>query len=326
MGRLAAAAAAGVALWCCTRGGPPAPSAEELARLEQVRDGLRRRLAELRAADPLLSEAPAADVLIGLPAAFATDLVEQVTAGFLQEVELVIEDVEVSKEGEVSARVLFGTVHPGRYALDVTLDRAVGRLRPGPPVVEFRDGRVHVSLPVALAGGEARGTVRLRWESQGVASAICEDFEATTPVAGSVQPRSYRVQGAFELANEGGRLTARPRFKDLVVNLEVQPSQATWDAVGRLIEDRSLRCRTALKVVDVPSVLRGFLAKGFRVRVPSAVFPSIQFPGGLEQELSFEGRTYELALRPTELKVLPDLLWYGAELSAEADAAEGFVQ
>src|SRR5262249_41106712 len=61
----------------CRKPEPQATPAADVATLEKTRDELRARLLALRSQDPLLAQAPAADILVGLPVAFSTNLVRQ---------------------------------------------------------------------------------------------------------------------------------------------------------------------------------------------------------------------------------------------------------
>jgi len=315
--RATAAALAAVLLAACPRG----PDPLDLDRLERQRDALREKLAALRADDPWLREAPEGNVLIGMPVAFTSDLVREVTAGFLDQVEIALGGVSIHKEGEVTARRFLATFKPGRYVLDVELDDVRALVKPGAASIEFEDDRVRVSLPVTLAEGRGRATVRFQWDSQGVAGAVCEDFEATRKVAGRVAPRTYTVKGAFRLAVARGQIEATPEFPDLAVELKVEPSASSWKAIEQIVEERSLTCRTALKLVDVQALMKGLLEKGIDVKVPRTIFRPIRFPAGLQQSVSLEGREYALAVRPQGLRVAAGVLWYGADVSASAEPA-----
>lgn len=295
----------------------------DLGVLERTRDGLRERLAKARAADARIAEAPAADVLIGMPLGFTGRLVQEVTAGFLDQVEIALKDIKVHKEGEFKAKTRLGTVKPGRFKLDLTLHEARVLLKPGPPQVDFKGNRVGLALPVTLAQGQGRASVSFEWDSRGLGSAVCEDFQVKQPVAGQVAPRTYEVKGAFVLRAEDGTLVAQPEFPDLVVRLSVQPSQETWKGVERAIEERSWKCEKVLQKANVPKLLKGVLASGFDVRIPKKVFKTIRLPAGLQRSLTLEGKPFALGVKLLELRVTPDILWYGADVDARrANGAE----
>ena len=114
---------AGGFLYSRWRGEGPEPASEaELNHLEMKRNALRERLAELRAKDPRLKEAPTGSVIIGVPVAVATDLVQQFTAGFLDQVEIDLRGIKIHKEGEVKAKTFLGTMKPGSFVVKNVVD------------------------------------------------------------------------------------------------------------------------------------------------------------------------------------------------------------
>ena len=50
--------------------------------------------------------------------------------------------------------------------------------------------------------------------------------------------------------------------------------------------------------------------------MPSKIFKPFDLPAGLEQDVTVEGKTYALSMKPTQLKITPDVLWYGSEVDA----------
>ena len=303
---------------CSPKPSRPAP---DLKALEDERDALRERLAELRGRDQRLRAAPEGTVLIGVPVATATDLLRKATSGFLDQVELVLEDLNVRKQGTIRHRTFLGTVSPGRYTVDVSVDRVRAVLEPGEARVDFEGDRIGIEVPVTLARGEGRATVRFRWDARGVSRAVCGDFEAAPTVEGRVRPETYQVKGGFELSIQDRRLVAVPRFRDLVVRLVVEPSEASWAAVARIVEEQPVQCRTALKMIDLRQILGDLLARGFRVRIPRKLLKPVEVPAGLEQSISVEGREYLLGVVPRGLTLDAGMLWYGADAKvAEGDA------
>src|SRR5262249_5548917 len=159
----------------------PTPAAD-VATLEKTRDELRARLLALRNEAALLAQAPAADILVGLPVAFSTHLVRQVLDGFLSQIEIVLEDLDVRKEDEVHVKSFVATVTPGAYKLHLKLHEARALLEPGAPTLAFKGNRLAISLPVTLAEGRGRATLDLDWTSRGIGAAVCDDFHVTLPV------------------------------------------------------------------------------------------------------------------------------------------------
>ncbi len=285
-----------------------------VASLERTRDELRQRLTRARAADPRLRQAPDADLLIGMPLGFTSALGQKLTQGLLEQVQVSLRGIRVQKEGVVKTRVLLGTIQPGHYALDLTLHEATALLKPGAPRVDFQGNRLRVSVPVTVTQGQGRATAKLEWDSRGLGKLVCEDFNLTQPVAARVVPRTYDVKGAFVLSVEGGVLVARPDFPDIVLRVGVEPSEETWKAIGEAIEKRSWMCQAVLKRVDVPRLLKDWLAQGFEVSIPRNVFKPIRLPAAVQQSVTFEGKAYALAMRLLDLRLTPEILWYGADV------------
>ncbi len=293
-------------------------SPEEIARLEGERDGLRAKLAALVAASPVTQEIPPGNVVVGMPVAVATELVQEATTGFFDEVELVLKNIKVHKDGDIKVHKGILNMKPGHYVLDLTIDEAHAVLKPGSPQVSFKNSRFGVALPVSVVKGTGRTTFAFKWDSQGMADMLCDDFEFNEKLEGSVPPRTYPVQGAFLLEVQGGRLSAIPRFPapGIVVEISVEPSEEAWKFVEKVVADRPAGCEKVLKMIDLRKILSDLLGKGIKVTVPSKIFKPFDLPAGLEQEVTVEGKTYALTLKPTELTITPDVLWYGFDVDA----------
>lgn len=289
---------------------------EASARLERERDALRTELAQLLRQDPRLAAAPPGGVLIGAPAAFTSRLVHQLADGLLQQTEIRLRDKRVRKKGTVRVKTFLGRMAPGAYALDVRLHEVKGRLGAGPPTIRYADDRALVSLPASIRQGEGRGTIRFQWESRGLAGLACGDVDVTQAVSGSVIPHDYQVEGWVELSLDGEVVRAVPRFPDLEIRVYVDPSKESWAAVDRLLDSQGFRCRTALKLVDVPRRLKNELAKGFKVKIPSRIFKPIGLPAGFHDSVTVAGRKVALGVEPRGLLAHEDILWYGADLEA----------
>jgi hypothetical protein len=286
----------------------------DLRALEARRDELRGQLARALAADARLQAAPRTDVLIGVPAAFTGALARELTRGFLSQVEIRLRGLRLHKQDHVDVKALVATLRAGSYDVDVQVHEVTALLRPGEPRVEFDGARVKLRLPVRLAEGRGRARVDFRWDSQGVGKVVCEDFDVSQEVSAGVTPRTYELSGAFTLEVEDGALVARPDFPERLLKVNVEPAAETWEAVERVVQERTWKCEKALGAVDVPKLLRGLLAKGFDVRLPRRLFKPVRLPAAFEQSLAIEGRTYDLLARPADLALGPGMLWYGAAL------------
>lgn len=292
---------------------------QDLTVLERRRDELRGQLARARAADPLVARAPAADVLIGMPVAFTAGLVRQLTLALVGQVRIALRDLEVHKEGSVAAKTFLGTIRPGHYRVDLTLHEAKALLKPGAARVDFRGEKLGVNVPVTVAEGEGRATVRFDWDSRGLGSVVCEDFKMKQTVTARVVPRTYEVKGAFALSVEGGALVAKPDFSGLSVRVGVAPTEETWKAIEKAIEERSWKCEAVIKKVNVPKLLGERLAEGFEVKIPQKIFKPVRLPAAVQQSIALEGRSVALGVRLIDLRFAPEILWYGADVEVRRE-------
>jgi len=315
---LAAAAAGGVRGWLEVRA---RRRAERIASLEMTRDRLRAVLLSLSAKDPVVASAPDAEVLIGVPAAVATDLLGRVTTRLVRQLDVELRDVEVHKAGLLNVKTLLGRMTPGSYRVDLRIHEVSGVLEPGAPKLDLRGERVGVALPVRVARGQGRATLRFRWDSRGIGAAACGDFRARIPVSGRVVPRTYPVSGSLALEFVDGALVATPSFPDVKFKLQVEPSPETWQAVDRVLGQRSLQCRAALKLADVPGLLRRLLERGFTVKVPPKVFRPFRLPASLRRTVRIGERTHLVGMTPRQLSLTPDIVWLGADVKDEPGAA-----
>jgi hypothetical protein len=129
------------------------------------------------------------------------------------------------------------------------------------------------------------------------------------------------VTGSFALELVGGTLVASPSFPDLKVNLQVEPSPETWRELSRVLGERGPQCRAALKLVNVPALLRRVLDRGFDVKVPPRVFAPLRLPAGFRREIAVGGRTHVVLTAPRRLAVTPKVVWLGADVRSEPGPA-----
>ncbi len=316
-GALALAAACGLGLtwgWLSAEGEKRVQT--RIAGLTARRDQLRLRVERLKAGDPAFRNMPDADIVIGLPASTLSRLLEETLAGVLRQIEISLSDIRVARHDVVRAKTFLGTVTTGEYQFELEVERVKAILEPGRPTTQLAGQRVNLVVPVTLAQGSGFGGVKFRWDSRGVAGVVCADFEARERVSGRVRPRTYEVRGAFEVSSEGGTLVARPSFSDVRLRIQVEPSRASWDMLDRLIGERPLQCRAALKLVDVSGAVKDMLAKGFDVRLPGGVVKPIKLPARVEQGVELGGSRYVLAATSPRVAVGRDGLWFGVCVEA----------
>jgi hypothetical protein len=177
---LAVATAGGARVWVEVR---ERQRAERIASLQKTRDELRARLLALSAKNPVVASAPDAEVLVGVPEGLATEMLGRITTRLVRQIEVVLRDLDVHKAGEVHTKSFLKT--PGRYRVDLRIHEVTGVLEPGAPKLDFRGDSIAVALPVKLARGDGRATLRFRWDSRGIAGLACGDFRARVPVTGA---------------------------------------------------------------------------------------------------------------------------------------------
>ena len=163
-----------------------------LAALERTRDALRAELASLRARDAVTGAAPEGALLVGVPERAGAEIVRHLAAGFLKHVEVELRDLRVRRSGPVRVKPLVGRMTAGVYALDLRIHEVTGVLEPGVPRMRYEGGQVGLDLPLRIARGEGRATLRFRWDSKGVAGAVCGDFAARIPFGAPSSPARTR--------------------------------------------------------------------------------------------------------------------------------------
>jgi hypothetical protein len=298
-----------------------------LERLESRRETLRLRLAALRAGGDALADAPGSQVALGIPSGYAGELVRAVTTRLLDRVVLNLSGIRVRKQGEVRAKLLVARVKAGTWHLDLTIQRLSAVLRPGEPEMDFGGGsdRVAAEFPVRVEEGQGHARLRFRWDSAGVANLACRDFEVEQRVEGRVVPREYLLRGEFFVTADGDAIAVQPRFAERTIEVQVEPSAATWRGVRAALDsqDTFWRCGVALKPEEIEEQLRELVARGFEVRLPDSLFRQVRLPAAVSGTLRVGDRDVQLNIRPTALKLTTDMLWYGADLETRLGDESG---
>jgi hypothetical protein len=310
-------------LWWRSRASPlaPPPTEAEIQALIARRDRLQADLGRAVAAagERSLAQAPPGDLMIGIPTTFTRAILQQVVAGFFQDMTLTLKNLKVHKEGDVKVKMVLGRRRVGKYVLDVRIHQVQGILRPGVPDLRFREGRVAIRLPVKLAEGRGNADIRLQWDSKGLlANAVCGDTDVTKAVTGGVIPQDYVLNGAFRVTSAGEAILLRPDFREeLKVRIFVDPSEQAWQAVEEVVKAQRAGCEEALNKIDIKEILGNLVGKGFNVKIPQKVIKTVRLPAGIRQSLELQGIRADLQITPTGLKVNPDRLWYGANVTLE---------
>ncbi len=287
-----------------------------IAALEKERDALRARLEELAGGDPLAEGMPDASVRIGVPTTVAAALIRQFAAGVVSQVTLQLEDLRVRKRGQVKKVVTLGD-----YDLRVTIDRLTARLQTDTPKVTFGGNRVAVSLPVGVVSGTGRATVRFKWDGRTIGGAVCGDQDITQVVTGGVRPDRYTVTGALALSATPAQILATPVFPRLRVRLHVKPSEASWAAARKVLDDKSGVCGFVLDRVNVMGHLQQLIDEGFAVRVPTERLRPLALPVGIYPSMIIRGQPVVLGIRVSNLAITEQMIWLGAEVGVALDRA-----
>jgi len=73
----------------------------------------------------------------------------------------------------------------------------------------------------------------------------------------------------------------------------------------------------AIQKIDVQGIVKKIIDKGFKVKLPRALFRPIALPAAVEQSVEFQGKVVSLNARPIGLRVTPKFVWYGVEFGTE---------
>ena len=288
----------------------PAALRTEIAALTTERDTLQTRINALMVKDSRLAGMPAAPVVVGVPTTLAGDLIRRVITGFVDQVTLTLRDLTVRKHGTIKKVVTLGA-----YDLKVTVDRVTGRLKTGTPTVTFGANRVALALPVTLTSGTGRATIDFRWDGQNIGSAVCGDLEVTQVVSGSVRPVTYPLAGSLTFAVTANRILAKPRLPRMRVHLTVVPSEASLNAVQKILDDKHGVCGFVLDRVDIMGLVKKTVDRGFTVRLPTDKLTAVGVPVGVEPTIEVRGQPVALGIRVGDLVIGEQMIWLGAEVT-----------
>jgi len=288
----------------------------EIAALEKERDMLRPKLDQLISKDPRIAGMPKTPVRVGVPTTLARDLIERVVSGFVDHVTLELKNLKVNKTGTVKK-----VVSIGQYELHVKINRVTGKLKTGQPSVTFGGNKVALSMPVTVASGSGNATINFKWDGKNVSGAVCGDMEITQDVSGGVIPASYPVSGSLVLTATAKEILAQPKFPLIKINLKVDPSDESWGAVQKILDDKEGVCGYVVDKVNILKIVEGLINKGFNVRLPTEKIKPMAVPVGIEPSMTVQGRQVDLGIKIGELAITNDMIWLGAHVSVDVGAA-----
>lgn len=286
---------------------------KEIRALEAERDDLRTKIDGIVIRDPRIAGMPNTPVRVGIPTTLTRELIEKTAAGFVDQVELSLTNIHVRKSGTVRK-----VVRLGAYDLDVLLEEIKGRLKTDKPDVRFGGNKVSVALPVSIASGSARATIHFKWDGRGVGGAVCGDLDVTRQVSGGVKPDRYPLHGTLILSASAEEILASPRFPKLKVNLKADPSPESWATAQAILDEKTGVCGFAVDKVDVMSIVRGIINKGFNVDLPTEKLKAMAVPLGIAPTMMVHGKPISLGIKVGRLAITEDMVWLGADVSLSA--------
>ena len=296
----------------CRRGDRASPQElrAQIAALEKERAALRGKLDALLQSSPLFEGMPNQPVRVGVPTALARDLMTRVATGFVDRITLELRNLTVRKGGTVKK-----VVSLGEYQLDVKLHKITGNLKTGAPGLTFGGNQVKLELPVKVVSGTGEATIHFKWDGRNVSDAVCGDMEIDQKVSGGVSPATYPVSGAILLMATAREILAEPKLPPTRLKLKVKPSEESWAAVRKIVEEKEGLCGYVLDKVNLLNVLQGLIDRGFNVRLPVEKIKPLALPVGIEPSMRVRDKLVELSIKVGELAITKEMIWLGAEVA-----------
>jgi hypothetical protein len=307
-------AAVGTGVWISRLGRTDRQTPEQLrqqiADLEAERVSLRQRLEALIVTDPRLQGMPDTPVRVGVPTTLAGDLIRRVLTGVTDQVTLELRNLRVRRRGSVRRVITLGD-----YDLRVTVNRVVGTLRPGPPTVTFGGNQVALAMPLSIAAGTGTATITFAWDGRNVSGAVCGDMTVTQVVTGAVRPRTYPVSGRLRLTSTASQILIEPQLPPLRVNLGVVPSDQSWQAAQKILDDKTGLCGFVLDRVNVMRHVQRLIDRGFNVRLPTERVKPLALPVTIDPTMTVRGAPVALGIRVGGLAITEHAIWLGAHVA-----------
>jgi hypothetical protein len=282
----------------------------DIARLEAEQDSLRNRAATILANDPRYRSIPEGDVVIAVPTAFVRGVLERVFEDVAKSVTLRLTGLKARV-----AKTVKKVVTVGEFVVEVDSIDVLGKLRPSPPTMNFGGNKIGLTLPVDVSEGSGGAKIHFVWDGKNVAGMTCGDLDITRVVTGEVVPASYSVSGALDLAIRDRRLVGVPTFPETRLLIRVRPTQAAWDTVQAILDEKRGVCGWVLDKVDVPGILKRVVEeKGFNVKLPLQKIKPFVVPSGVQDSVRIGERMLAVDAQTTTFRVDPQTIWYGARV------------
>ena len=179
----------------------------------------------------------------------------------------------------------------------------------------FGGNKVALALPVTVASGTGKPPSTSSGTGRTCAGATCGDLEVTQEVSGSVRPDTYPVAGGLVLTATAKDILAQPRFPLIKVNLKVVPSEESWAAVQKILDEKTGLCGYVVEKVNVRGIVQKLVDKGFNVRLPTEKIKPMAVPVGIEPTMEVRGQPVALGIKLGELAITEHMIWLGARVS-----------
>lgn len=281
-----------------------------IAVLTTERDRLRAQVIAAVSNDPQLAGMPDRQLRIGVPTTLAHQLVSTLVTGVADQVTLELGNLRVRRQGSVRRVVTMGD-----YDLNVRITRVTAQLAAGAPNLRFGGNQVRLALPVRVASGSGSAAIDFQWDGRNIGSAVCGDMQLREVVTGTVVPATYRLSGRLQLSTTKEAIVVTPRLPSLRVNIRVQPSQASWDLVQKILDDKRGVCGFVLDRVNIREALEGLFAKGFDVRLPIERVKPLALPVGIAQTMAVRGTPVTIDVTDGGLTITDRMIWLGANVT-----------
>jgi hypothetical protein len=280
----------------------------EIVRLEVERDSLERRVAGLMAQDPRIQALPGGDVVVAVPTSFVRDVIDRLFEDVADRITLRLSGLHARVEKTVKKVITIGA-----FVVEVDSLKAVGKLRPGKPDLQFGHQGVSLSLPVTVSEGHGEAVIHFIWDGKNVADATCGDMDIRQRVDGTIVPAEYRMSGTLSFEVRGSRAIGTFHFPETKLRIRVRPSKESWAAIHAILEEKSGVCGWVLDKVGVPDLLTGVLeTQGFNVRLPLDRLQPMIFPAGAQDSVTVGGRKLAVNAQTHTFRIDPDAIWYSA--------------
>lgn len=258
-----------------------------------------------------------ADVVVGLGTATLRAVLASAATRYLDDVRLHLHrDVVVTTEDQVRIGVGPLRVSAGTWRLAVTLERIDARLSADSVILASADsGRIGVAVPITVRDGTGDALIDFSWDASVAASVVCGDFQVRERFSGFLEPRTYRIEGTFDLQPEGATVVARPRVTQRI-QVSPRPTEESWRRVRAILrsQDHIFECGLALSPEGMETRLRELLTRGFRFQLPAAILRPLELPTSLADTVDVAGRRLEVEVRPRLPRLTEAWLWLGTDV------------